>query len=438
MYAHNALTTKQHGKFKEENKMIDENVLRDDWLATGSDYAEFKNLLTDLSDCTSFVRISPMTITLYSFHHRDENVAYFYELIPAYTGEPRDSYKSLKKLTLSKVLAKGDHAAMMDETFSNVGMIFVVDGNTFFPAKKVVTRGLVPFGAGGLAISNPSFERDLYIASLFKDSKKCTFIIREISGVKKLVAILSSKYTALPQSALCDIIDVFQTNDDFGKMDTYMWNMSNWTSEIYVEFPERAKEIKSFYDLPHDFVPGLWLRTSDTGDSSITIYPTWRHGRSISYVEKAAVKKVHSRNVDLTDIISKVSEKAFSEYAKLPSALCELMALSLTNETLDLTNQKDVEKNKKAIEESYKRAFKQLDITKAIGKGYEKSLREQLCDEIDGAISYTAYDIATNLMSLPERLEGINAETKHKLESAVSNAPYISYRGKPKESLILV
>ena len=381
--------------------MLNENALRDEWEATGNDYEGFSKLLTELSDCTSFVRVDPTEVTVLSLASLDENYAHFYELLPCYAGAPQKVQG--RRLSLQRVLEKGDHAKLLEETFSRVGTLFF------------------------------AYERDLYISRLFKGARKCTFIVREIAKVKKLVAILSAKYKALPQSALCEIIDALRGVSDFGEMKVYRWAITNWTSNIYIEFPEKAAEIRDYYSLPDDFIPGLWLMTSDTGESSVQIYPTWRRGSSISFVEKASVRRVHSGKVELSDIIDKVVKKAFSEYSRMPEALCSLMRQNITDDAWDVSTIKGARQNQKAVENAIKNAFRELDITKAIGKGYEKSLKEQLCAEISGKIRYTAYDIATMIMSLPERLEGVNKETLHKLESAVAYAPYTTYCSKAEE-----
>lgn len=406
--------------------MINEKTLLDSWEATGTNYEEFKNLLTELTDCTNFVRVYPVEISVLSFEKVDEEKGYFYELQPCNTGAPQKKFRT-RSLPIQKVLAKGDHQHLLNETFANTKVLFFSDGNVFFPAEKVLTKSLVQFGAGGSKMSTPSYERDLYISSLFKDAKKSTFVIREIAGVKKLVSILSAKYQALPQSALCEIVEALEFKNDFGKMETYKWKMNNWTSEIYVEFPEKAEEIQEMYGFKDKIIPGLWFKTSDTGDSSVKIYPTWRKNQSIIFDELSSVKRIHSGKVTLNDIINHVIAQAFKEYSRMPEALANLMTQSITDPSLDFTKTRDVIKNKECIERVIRNAFKELKIVKAIGKGYEMKLREQLCAEFSGSIRYTAYDIATAIMSLPERLEGVNPETKHNLESAVAGAPYIKY-----------
>lgn len=411
---------------------IDERTLLDGWYSTGTKYEEFKKTLTDLSAVTSFVRVSPMEVSVMSLKSVSDEKASFWELNPWNTGEPQGSLH-VKNLTFNKVLEKGNHKPLLDETLNGVKMLFMSEGRVFFPAEKVLSRGLVQFGAGGSAMSHASFERDLYISALFKNARKSTFVVREIAGAKKLVSILSAKYKAFPQSALCEIIDAI-SEGEFGKMDTFLWTVDNWTSNIYIEFPEKAEELREYYKLKDEFMPGLWLQTSDTGDASVKIFPTWRRGRSITYVEKAAVKRAHSGKVELSELLSNVKDKAFAEYTKLPAAMCDLMMQNITDPEWDLTNPKMVEKNRKLVETVIKNAFKTLHITKAIGKGNKKALLDQMCAEFSGSIAYTAYDIAAALMSLPERLVGVHKLTLQNLESAVAEAPYIKYRvGKTDE-----
>lgn len=416
---------------------LDERTLLDDWFATGTEYEDFKETLKELSDVTSFVKVNPMEVSVMSLKSVSEEKAAFWELNPWNAGAPQ-GILHVKNLAFKKVLEKGNHARLLSDTLNGVKMLFMSEGRVFFPAEKVLSRGLVQFGAGGSAMCKASYERDLYISALFKDARKSTFVVREIAGAKKLVSILSAKYKAFPQSALCEIIDAIEAGD-FGKMDTYSWTVDNWTSNIYVEFPEKAEELREYYDLKDEFVPGLWLQTSDTGDASVKIFPTWRRGRSIVYVEKAAVKRAHSGKVELSELLANVKAKAFAEYTRLPEAMCNLMMQNLTDPAWDLTNPKNVEKNRKLIESVIKKAFKTLNITKAIGKGNKKELMEQLCAEFSGAVAYTAYDVASAIMSLPERLVGVHKLTLHNLESAVSEAPYIKYSaGKMEEESELI
>lgn len=406
---------------------INEATLLDEWTTSGKSYEDFKNTLTELSDCTEFVKVNPVEISVLSLTSVDEEKARFWELCPCFTGAPQNT-PNIRALKLEKVMEKGEHKLLLDENLNGVKTLFFSNERVFFPSAKVFSRGLVQFGAGGSAMTEPNYERDLYISSLFKRVKKkgCTFVVREIAGAKKLMAILSANYGALPQSALCEIIDSFDRKD-FGEVKTYAWTIDNWVSNIYVEFPEKAEEIREMYKLKDDFVPGLWLQTSDTGDASIKIFPTWRKGRAISYVDKASVKYVHNRKIELSDVIEEIKKKAFAEYTRLPEALCDLMGKTLTDETWDLSKPKFIKKNSNLMAKVIKKTFVTLNVASAIGKDNKKSLIEQMCAEFSGEIPYTAYDVASAFLSLPERLEGISKFALIKLESLVANAPYIKY-----------
>lgn len=420
---------------------INEKTLLDAWTVTGTDYEEFKSYLNELSECTEFVKVNPAEVSILSLVSFNDGEARFWDLAPCNTGAPQKVINT-RVLRTNKVMELGNHEQLLKETLENVKALFFSGRKVLFPSIRVFTKGMVQFGLGGQAMDKPRFERDLYVSAAFKDAPQSTFVLREISGVKKLFAILSSKYKSLPQSALCEIIEALDISD-FGEMKVYRWTLDNFTANIYVEFPQKAEEISDYYGFKDKFIPGLWLQTSDTGDASVKVFPTWRCRGSINYIEKASVKKVHSGKVELSDLVGEVQKKAFSEYTRLPEALCNLMSQTLTDESLDLSNPTDIGKNRSNIEKVIKKAFKTLGIAKAIGIKNKQSLQEQVLSEFAGDIPYTAYDIATCFLSLPERLEGVCAATLHNLEAAVSEAPYIKYSVSAKdeeseEDLVLI
>ena len=191
-------------------KKINELALLDDWYATGTDYEDFRQYLEELSACTEFVKVSPADVSVLSKASMDDKRLRFWELKPTLTGAPQNTY-AVKNLAIEKVLERGNHQRLIDTTMSDVGALFYCDGRLFFPSTRVFTKSMVQFGAGGDAMGIPSFERDLWVASLFRKAKTNTFVVREIAGVKKLVSVLSARYNAFPQSALCEIIEAVES-----------------------------------------------------------------------------------------------------------------------------------------------------------------------------------------------------------------------------------
>ena len=60
----------------------------------------------------------------------------------------------------------------------------------------------------------------------------------------------------------------------------------------------------------------------------------------------------------------------------------------------------------------------------------EKKLRDAMLSEMDMSLSYTAYDIAMNIMGIPERVVFLDKDKTRDLsalQKACGNAPFISY-----------
>ena len=83
-----------------------------------------------------------------------------------------------------------------------------------------------------------------------------------------------------------------------------------------------------------------------------------------------------------------------------------------------------------------KNVFKEIGMVKAISKKNEKVLYESLCDSINPTLDYTAYDIATMVMTVPQCLTGLPKAYTTSLAKACGNAPYANYNAK-EESIVL-
>ena len=102
---------------------INERTLLDEWVTSGSDYKKFKEALTSLSECTEFVKVDPVEISLLSFINTEATdkgeKARFWELCPCNTGGPQEK-PAVRSLALDRVLEKGDHAALLREVLGGV------------------------------------------------------------------------------------------------------------------------------------------------------------------------------------------------------------------------------------------------------------------------------------------------------------------------------
>jgi HKD family nuclease len=286
------------------------------------------------------------------------------------------------------------------------------------------------FGLSGEFLLTPKLARDLMVADRFKMDLGVTAIVRSTSDnkAKKIFTILSDKYTHINQLVLFDIIKQIEDAGEMGECKCFRWEISNFFTKLYVEFPKKAEELSGLYGLSREMIPGIMITTSDTGDASFAVRGTWRAEGSNSLIVNSEVKRKHIGDIDIVKIIDDISKDIFAEYAKLPEALCELMAKDVTDPAWDLKTSAGIKANQTEIENTFKTVFKRIGVVKAIGKKTEKILRQAMMDEIDPSIRYTAYDICMLIMSLPERVVFMD---KNKdialLQKACGQAPFADY-----------
>lgn len=288
------------------------------------------------------------------------------------------------------------------------------------------------FGLTGHAISTPSICRDAFLAEIFaRNNVTNTMVVREIDGVKKAFTLLSDKYCHIDQTVLFEIIEYLEQDASVGKVVCHHWELDNFITKLYVEFPDKAEEFQKLYKLNHKLTPGLLITTSDTGNSSFKFAGTWRIGNSISIASE--YKRKHIGDVSAEDIKNEVAKKVFPEYSAIPDALCNLMTVNITPLN-SLTTKEGKEQNRALIDELIDEVFHDLGMVKLLGKKLEKALKEKFKDEFFDDVYYNAYDIAIQFMSLPERALVIQSSGEVKnlrdltsLQQATLKVPFLDF-----------
>jgi hypothetical protein len=233
-----------------------------------------------------------------------------------------------------------------------------------------------------------------------------TLIVRSVDGMKKIMACMSGKYKYIPQSILLDVITNFKSS--LGDAECKYWNISQFFTNILIEFPEVADDISRTYKLPHRVVPGILLRTSDTGDSSLTAVGTMSIGTSLMHCD--TVSRKHSGEIDFGKLKKEIDNEIFKNYTKLPERLCELMLIDVEDPVLCTDY-----------------VLEKLNIEDILGKRQAAKLATELTSEYNPSISYSAYDIAVSIMEIPERLQGLSKSSLSQIAKTVSKAAYVDY-----------
>lgn len=414
--------------------------LLDKWSATGTDLAEFKNYLNEIANATLPVKVQAKDVKLYS---KNEHITPDPGKLPVYVLNPENVWEINDKGNLSlhvghlsedKLIYSGAQE-LLDEYNNSVKLMLNVNDKVYFTSLNLSpTLGLRTDMKGESAVI-PSLARDVLTAERLNTTDEITFITRKYEGLKKIYAALSGSYAYVPQNFLCDVVDRVGDASKLGEMACKNWMIDNQIAEIYLEFPQKAEEIKALYEFDDEMTPGLYLAKSDVGECSITIRATWRIKNSLIIADE--IKRKHTGKIEIDHILEDVDKIVFGKYTQLPDKLCELMQMDITNpEWTKYSEKRFHSTNLKAVSEAYKTVLKEIGMVSAIGKKQEKSIYEQLCAEINPALCYTAYDVVMAVMQIPERLPGLSNAYQEALSKACSKAPYVKFNKVVEEEVL--
>lgn len=426
---------------------INPNELTDGFFMEGTDLAELKEVIEVTNSCTQFLKMKSGDINLLSMVGPavrdirdkdgklvagDANVIETIYLSPM--NLPTDAPDNTINSHMKVFRAPETMHPLMDEWVNRTKLGIMYNerngSQTFYYTSGSALQTMDRFGLSGEFLLTPSLVRNLAVADSFKKDLGVTAIVRSTSDgkAKKIFTILSEKYTHINQLVLFDIIKQIEDAGEMGECKCFKWEVSNFFTKLYVEFPKKAEELSGLYGLSREMIPGIMITTSDTGDASFAVKGTWRAKGSNSLIVNSEVKRKHIGDIDIRKIIDDISKEIFAEYAKLPEALCELMAKDVTDPAWDLKTSAGIKANQTEIENTLKTVFKRLGIVKAIGKKTEKILRQAMMDEIDPSIRYTAYDMCMLIMSLPERVVFMDkGKDITLLQKACGQAPFADY-----------
>jgi hypothetical protein len=417
-------------------------MLLNNFAAKGTDVSEFHTKLKELADMTTTVVVSAKELALLSQKEAtDTTNLWFYHLVPDDIWQYNSAgvpYLKVRKISRDALVKMGA-SELLAEYENDTSLMMMINEHLYFTSDTLPLTLSMRSGVAGPDSYIPSVERDIHFAKGLNKDEGVTAVIRYVGGLRKIIATLTSKYTYEPQTMLTDIYNTIVKDGTLGKVECYKWSIDQHLAEIYIEFPEKAEEISALYDLDDKLIPGLYLAKSDAGECSITVRATWRVGASIT--TQSELKRKHIGNVDEEKILEDVKTTIFDKYTILPETLCDLISQNITDPSwkTSLRKKEFENRNLSTVCEVIKNVFKELEMVKTIGKKHEKELYEQLCDEIDPSIEYTAYDIAMMIMSIPGHVSGLPAAYEPKLAMACGKAPYADYTvtKKTKSKIVL-
>ena len=386
-------------------------ILLDSWQVSGT--KNMNRLIDTLDTLTSITKLCPcrtnqIQIMTVSEVNDKDICGFLHNSISGTQNHP------MAKDALMKHDGLDDDLANETENVSHT--LFKLGNGVFFSSKKVLRTLCQRAGTnmGDFALRdelNIRFHRDAgYVAYMGTVPSQCQILFREVDNAKKIFAVFADRYRIIPQNALFkSILSDFEK--ELGKASLSYYSVSNAETEIYLEFPKKAKDFSKVYNLKDTLIPGLRINMSDIGESSFIINGYLRINNSITYIPGANYSRAHTKNAELDAIIENVGKAIFTEYTKIPERLMELLSIDI-----------------KDAEQLIPKVLRYCNIKKDFGAKIENAILENLIATVNPALNYTAYDIALMIVdSCTEFEENHKREFVSKMRNCSSKAIFYRY-----------
>lgn len=399
--------------------------LKNDWGVEGKTFEDFEKAVEAKDRSMSYLPLMPgENVYVASIAAVDDKEVTLYYL-PTDPKNVFDPFKSEGALEVSTFSRKTFEARGIDEElfeeFCNqgYGILYKESGKNklIFPSEWV---DFAQLKIGGDFFTTKSSAKNIAFAEAWSRKKEpVTLVCRTEESTTKVFAIRSGKYAPIENSNIFRVLDCFDKTA-VGKAEVVKWEINNSITRLYVKFPEKAREIASMYKTMNDFIPGLIIETSDIGDCAFRIIGCWYLKNSVFYSND--VSRRHSGDVDIAKILEDVKKSIFEQYTEVPEKMVSLLNTDLEDFSLTKAQQK------KRYEKFCKDISAYIDLSGAVGKKVEMSMREQIVDEFVPDQPYTAYDVVLEFLQLPERIEGqIPQSSMRKLQKAVTKAVFFDF-----------
>lgn len=395
-------------------------TLKENWMCKGTALEDFKAAVANKDKTTSFVIAHPGDFEIASVTDvTDTDVKLLYlstnknDLFNPLSTAP----KKESTIPIAAFESKGLDEELYSEFTKTQRYGFFKDGKLLFTSPTVDYSVLK---LGGEFFTKPSFSKDVVVAeAVSRLNSPITLVCRTEGTTTKIFSLRSGKYAPIANATIFRIIDLFKY-EDVGEPEIVSWEINNYSTRIFLKFPKKAKEIARMYKTGDDFVPGIVVETSDTGNCSFRCLGCFYCGRSCILLDE--VSRRHQGDVNLEEILKEIRKRIFSKYTLLPKTMIKLLSTPLSD--MSFTGSK-----LKRVYETYLQDIaSDIGLTKAVGIKIKKSIVEQLLNEYIPGEPFTAYDLVSAFLHLPERLEGqLPCSVMRRLQICISKAPYFNF-----------
>ena len=249
---------------------MDNNVLAEDFLISGTYYNGFKKAVKEMVGRTDFLvtRIGNLQISTYC--EADNGKSGFVLQKPVY-GNITQMLGILRNLSVSEI----PEGRTFKNDMKKTGFVLSDGSKKYIVSPNAVKTFCRRIGMGGEELDIPSLARDIYIArQMWRHAEEpCVLVTRNNQNTSKIFAVMSEKYMPVKQNILCRAFEVLAKDGAVCRK----WTISNTATKIHIEFPSLVDQT-----LPDEVVPGIILSTSDTGEASLSVQAVHRIGESVA------------------------------------------------------------------------------------------------------------------------------------------------------------
>lgn len=391
-------------------------MLTDNYESTGRDMAGFIRNVKNLADATEVLSVRGSEITLLSLC-----------TVPKYQLEGKTVFYILSKENVESFIEFGERLRLgsldneelgeelLEELKNGTKMMFTYDDDKYIMAKSaVVTLSQRICVGGDTTINRNNLVRDLHMAdALFSKDEPINFVYRYsyTDNINKVFASFSGDFILNKQDCILNALS--DINFPFHEYAVRRYHVNNYISEIECDLPSRYEGI----------IPGFMIKNSDTGDSSFIVRSTCHIGNSYAILSESLLR--HDKSFTYEKLMNETFIQARESFDKLVPVFEKkaeqlktawIMDYSNFDPLSDMSRKQNFSVAKKLIKEG-------IGIYKSnLSKKAQVSVLETILDELDAGKKYSAFDIATMLMHIPEYLSYLDDST---LTNLRKNACYV-------------
>lgn len=363
-------------------------IILQDYENSGTTYKSLKDEIEKLIKHTAWVRVYPTDLAILSFKEvKEEKIdegktkrSYIFYLLNRKSLQAQNNFNIRYPEIPITTIIDGDQDkasyTFLEEIKNTTGLMIGMPNNKkklcYYGVTKDALRHLAKkAGLGGSRIYENSTIRDAYIASgllnpnlgyeLSDEEKKrvvcltsngLTFTLRKLKsqkdekdiyhadGTGMILSVYSGSFLHRSANVFTDIIDKLKDNNFYKKSTLYSWENSKDGLRVTLDCSEKARELKSKYELKEDIDIKIHIKDSDNATSSLSIDGRIIYGNSKSVFKTETTSLRNGTELILDDLMADINEKVTKQIKEIVKQISKHEKIIITF----TENQKNINK----------------------------------------------------------------------------------------------